>query len=434
MEGRDDVITAPIRRQDLRRRLYVKAQAEKDGRFWGLYVQGGKWETLQAAYALAKPANGAPGIDGVTVAALEAAGVEAFLAARRDELVTRTYRPLRNRRVEIPTGGGKVRVLGIPAIRERGVQGALKRILAPIFAADFHDGSCGYRPQRTAQQAVDRVAEAIVRNKTRGIDVDLAASFDSVRHDLLLATVARRVTDCETLHVLKLIRKVSGPRGVAQGGVMSPRRSHIDLTAVEARLARAQAGTRHGAHTDVESGRDADDLVSLVHHDRRQDWLVEAGGRRLREERAQRDVRLHEEKSRIGDLSRGESFGFLGVDFRRVRSLRGRGRPQYTPQQKARTALLRELKAVFRRYRSQPVDRVIAAINPRLRGWVNDFRIGHASRCFALGRVWVERSIRRHLRRARNRRGLGWKRGSTAWLPTTLGLCGDSRGRSLGRA
>jgi RNA-directed DNA polymerase len=199
-------------------------------------------------------------------------------------------------------------------------------------------------------------------------------------------------------------------------------------------LERAKATTRHGAHTYVEYVRYADDLVILVHNDRRQDWLVEAVGRRLREELAKLDVQLNEEKSRIVDLSRGESFGFLGFDFRRVRSLRGRWRPQYTPQQKARTALLRELKEVFRRYRSQPVDRVIAEINPRLRGWVNYFRIGHASRCFAFVRGWVERRIRRHLMRARNRRGFGWKRWSTAWLHTTLGLFADYRVRYLGRA
>jgi len=137
------VTTAPISLQDLRRRLYVKAKAEKDWRVWGLYVHVAKVETLHAAYALAKQANGAPGIDGVTFAAIEDAGVETFLAELRAELVTRTYRPLRNRRVEIPKAGGKVRVLGIPAIRDRVVQGALKLILEPIFEADFHDGSFG---------------------------------------------------------------------------------------------------------------------------------------------------------------------------------------------------------------------------------------------------------------------------------------------------
>ena len=135
---------APISLQDLQRRLYVNAKAEKDWRFWGLYVHVAKLETLHAAYALAKQDNGAPGIDGVTFAAIEAAGVEGFLAQLRDELVSRTYRPLRNRRVEIPKGRGKVRVLGIPAIRDRVVQGALKLILEPIFEADFHDGSYGY--------------------------------------------------------------------------------------------------------------------------------------------------------------------------------------------------------------------------------------------------------------------------------------------------
>jgi len=161
---------------------------------------------------------------------------------------------------------------------------------------------------------------------------------------------------------------------------------------------------------------------------------VAAVGRRRREALATLDVQLNEEKSRIVDLSRGESVGCLGFDCRRVRSLRGRWRPQYRPQQKVRAAWLRELKEVFRRDRSQPVDRVIAEINPRRRGWVNDCRIGHASRGFACVRVWVERSIRRHVMRARNRRGVGWTRWSTAWLHTTLGLFGDDRVRYLGRA
>ncbi len=217
------MIRASISLQDLRRRLYVKAKAEKDWRFWGLYVHVSKLETLRAAYAMAKEKDGAPGIDGVTFAAIEAAGVEPFLAQLRDELVSRTYRPLRNRRVEIPKGDGKtVRVLGIPAIRDRVVQGALNHIVEPIFEADFQDGSYGYRPKRTAQQAVNRVAEAIVRNKTQVIDLDLAAYFDSVRHDVLLAKVARRVTDRDVLHLLKLMLKASGKRGVPQGGVMTP--------------------------------------------------------------------------------------------------------------------------------------------------------------------------------------------------------------------
>jgi RNA-directed DNA polymerase len=198
--------------------------------------------------------------------------------------------------------------------------------------------------------------------------------------------------------------------------------------------ARAQAATRHGAHPYVEDGRSADDLVLLVTNDRRQDWLVEAVGRRLREALTTLDVPRHAEKRRLVDRSRGESCGFVGFDCRRVRSWRGRWRPQDTPPPKARTAWRRELKEVFRRSRSQPVDRVIAEITPRRRGWVNDCRSGHASRCLALVRGWVERRIRRPLRRARHRRGVGWKRGRTAWRQTTRGWCGDDRVRYLGRA
>ena len=176
---------ASIDLQDLRRRLYVKAKAETSWRFWGLYVHICKMETLRHAYALAKENDGAPGVDGVTFEAIEAQGVEAFLEQIRDELVQRTYKPLPARRQEIPKDGGKVRVLSIPAIRDRVVQGALKLILEPIFEADFQPGSFGYR---SAQEAVDRVAKAIDRCKTRVIDLDLrsylyAASYCPPTHE-----------------------------------------------------------------------------------------------------------------------------------------------------------------------------------------------------------------------------------------------------------
>jgi RNA-directed DNA polymerase len=181
---------SPISLQDLRRRIYYKAKADKTWRFWGLFVHVCKMETLQIAYEMARHNDGAPGIDGVTFEAIEEKGVEAFLEDIRNELITGSYLPTRNRKKEIPKGGGKVRVLGIPTIRDRVVQGALKLILEPIFEADFQEGSYGYRPKRTAHQAVQRVAEAIVHNKTKVIDLDLKSYFDTVRHDLLLGNVA----------------------------------------------------------------------------------------------------------------------------------------------------------------------------------------------------------------------------------------------------
>jgi RNA-directed DNA polymerase len=435
MEGRGDLTMASVSLQDLRRRLYIKAKADKDWQCWGLYVQVAKAETLRAAYDLAKRNNGAPGIDGVTFGAIEVAGVEAFLAQLRDELVARTYRPLRNRRVEIPKDDGtKVRVLGIPAIRDRVVQGALKLILEPIFAADFHDGSYGYRPKRKAHDAVARVTKAILEGKTQVIDLDLAAYFDTVRHDLLLGKVARRVQDDEILHLLKLMLTASGKRGVPQGGVISPLLSNIYLTEVDAMLERAKAVTRDGTTTYVEYARYADDLVILVNGQWRDGWLLRAVDRRLREELARLDLHLNEGKSRIVDLTQGEAFGFLGFTLRRLRSPRGRWWVQMTPAMKKRTALLRKLKEVFRRLDSQPTAQVIAVINPILQGWVNYFRIGNAARCFNFVKVWVEKKVRRHLMRARGRQGFGWKRWSTAWVYTVLGVFADYRVRYWGRA
>jgi RNA-directed DNA polymerase len=179
-------------------------------------------ETLREAYRRARSNGGAPGIDGVTFEAIEESGAESFLGQIREELVTNTYRPMRARKKEIPKDGGKkVRVLSIPAIRDRVVQGALKLILEPIFEADFQPGSYGYRPKRTAHEAVARVAQGIVEEKTRTIDLDLSAYFDNVRHSLLLEKVARRVQDDAVMHLLKMILQATGKKGVPQGGVIT---------------------------------------------------------------------------------------------------------------------------------------------------------------------------------------------------------------------
>jgi RNA-directed DNA polymerase len=169
--------------------------------------------------------------------------------------------------------------------------------------------------------------------------------------------------------------------------------------------------------------------VVLVDSHSRHDWLVEAVTKRLREELGKLRVELNEEKSRIVDLRKRESFSFLGFEFRRVRSLNGRWRPQYTPKLKKRTAILAKLREIFRRNASQPVSRVIELINPILRGWVNYFAVGHSSRCFAFIEDWVEKKIRRHMMRARKRKGFGWKRWSTEWLYQTLGLFNGYRTR-----
>jgi len=426
------MIKTSISLQDLRRKIYLKAKAEKRWRFWGLYVHISKMETLQEAYRMAKKNNGAPGIDGVTFEAVEEAGLAAFLEQIRSELVSGTYRPMRNRRKEIPKGNGKVRVLGIPSIRDRVVQGALKLILESIFEADFQDGSYGYRPNRQAHAVVNRVAKAVVQNKTRVIDVDLKAYFDNVRHHILLKKVAERVNDDEVMGLLKLILKASGKRGVPQGGVVSPLLANIYLNEIDKMLERTKRATRRGEYVYIEYARFADDLVILVDGFRKWGWLVKAVYQRLLQELEKLEVQVNREKSRLVDLTRDETFSFLGFDFRRIKTRRGKWGVRMTPRMKARTALLCKLKEVFRRYNSQSVDRVIFLINPILRGWVNYFRIGHSSRCFGYVRDWVEKKLRRYLMRARKLRGFGWNRWSRVWLYETLGLYDDYRVRYYG--
>jgi RNA-directed DNA polymerase len=276
------------------------------------------------------------------------------------------------------------------------------------------------------------VAQAIVESKTRILDRDLRAYFDNVQHYLLLEKVARRVQDDEVMHLLKMMLKATGEKGVPQGGVISPLLSNLYLTEVDGMLERAIETTRNGKYTYVQYARFADDLVILIDSYPRHDGLVKAVNRRLREELDKLRVEINEEKSQLANLAKGDSFGFLGFEFRRILSRKGVWRPHYTPKLKKRTALLGKLRDEFRRYASQPVGRVIEGINPILRGWVNYFAVGHSSRYFSFVKDWVEKKIRRHLMRARKRKGFGWQRWRRSWLYSELGLFNAYRVRRLG--
>ena len=219
-----------------------------------------------------------------------------------------------------------------------------------------------------------------------------------------------------------MILQATGKKGVPQGGVISPLLSNLYLNEVDRMLEKAVDTTRRGKYTNIQYARFADDMVILIDAERRRDWLVKAVNRRLREEFAKLGVVINEDKSRMVDLKKGESFTFLGFEYRRILSLRRKWRPYYAPKLKKRTALFEKLREIFRQHVSWPVEIVIAKINPILRGWVNYFRIGHSSSCFYMVKRWVEKKVRQHLMRARGRKGFGWKRWSSEWLYERLGL------------
>lgn len=411
--------------QDLREKIYIKAKSEPNWRFWGLYVHVCKIETLEEAYRQAKANNGAPGIDGVSFEDIEEQGKEAFLQSIQEDLITGNYQPQRNRQKEIPKGDGKTRTLGIPTIRDRVVQGALKQIIEPIFEADFQEGSYGYRPGKQAAEAIERVSIAIIQGKTRVIDLDLKAYFDNVRHHILLEKVAKRVNDDKIMHLLKQILKANGKKGVPQGGVISPLLANLYLNEVDKMLEKAKEVTRDGQYTNVEYARFADDMVVLVSGHPRQEKLLGQVYKRLIEELTKLEVEVNVDKTKVVDLTKEESFSFLGFDFKRVKGKTGKWYPQKTPRSKKRTELLEKLKQEFSRLRTQALDVVINVINPIIRGWVNYYRIGHSSRCFNYIRDWVERKVRRHLMKVRQRKGYGWKRWSKEMLYQECGLFDD---------
>jgi RNA-directed DNA polymerase len=428
--GTEEMTTTSIGVQELRTRIGVKAKAEPQHRFWGLYTHVWKLDVLREAYRLAKENNGAPGVDGVTFAQVEAEGVEKLIDVLSIELREKTYCPLPCRHVTIPKANGKVRGLKIPAIRDRVVQGAVRLIMEPIFEEDFQPGSYGYRPRRSAHQALERVQVGLMKKLHQVIDIDLQSFFDTVRHDLMLAKIARRVNDDDLLWLCKRILKASGKRGLPQGSVIGPLWANVFLDGVDRILERIQVEATQGSYEVVRYTRFADDLVVLVSsHPRARHWASRVE-QQLREELTKLDLTINEEKSRTVDFGAGESFDFLGYTFRWVdqRNDPGKKLVLARPQKKKRNGFLERLGEAMRRCLHVPVAKlVMEVVNPRVRGWVNYFRWGNAGRDLNYVRWQVDMKVRRFASRQRPKRrgGRAWTTWSTHDIYETWGLFHD---------
>jgi len=293
------------------------------------------------------------------------------------------------------------------------VQGAVKLILEPIFEADFQDGSYGYRPKRQAADAITRVSKAIISRKTRILDLDISKFFDTVRHNILLQKIAARVQDQNVLRLVRLILKATSKRGLPQGGPLSPLASNIYLNSIDQMLEKAKLVTQGRGHNNLEYVRWADDMVIMVDHFKRHAWLMTAVTKRLREELGKLELNLNEQKTKIINFSEPkQSFKFMGFDFRACLTHKRNLGVITTPSKQARSKLQSKIKETFRVNLGNSVQQVVKIINPILRGWVNYFRIGNSADCFRAIKDWTEKKVRRHIYRAKQQRGFGWKRWS----------------------
>lgn len=401
-------LATPENIRTLQRKLYRKAKQEPGFRFYALYDKVWRADILAHAYGLARRNKGAPGIDGVTFESIETGeGVEAFLARLREELAAKTYRtgPVRRSYVEKPDGGE--RPLGIPNIRDRVVQAAVKIVIEPIFEADFCEVSHGFRPKRSAHDASDAVAEALLRGHAHVIDADLSKYFDSIPHAKLMAVVAERLADGPVLALIKQWLKAPvveedeagkpghgggkvNRRGTPQGGVISPLLANLYLHLLDRIWERRRLADRLQARLV----RYADDLVVLCAGDVAPAMAV------LRRVLDRLDLSLNEAKTRVVD-AREDAFDFLGFTYRLRRSRRsGKLYPHVEPSKRAVRRITGRLSELTRRRRTPvPLPVVVEQMNQALRGWGSYFHHRNCSRIFGRVKWHAEERLRTQLRK-----------------------------------
>jgi RNA-directed DNA polymerase len=414
----------------LQRALYCKAKQEPSFRFYLLYDKVYRADVLRHAWALVRANDGAPGVDGVSVAAVEAGGVGPFLARLAEDLRTHTYRPDPIRRVPIPKRSGGLRPLGIPTVRDRVVQAAALLVLEPIFEADFLPCSYGFRPKKEAHEAVEEARRYLAWGYTQVLDADLTAYFDSIPQDRLLAAVARRVAD---RHILRLLaqwlrapvvverddgkRETGGGkrtrRGTPQGGVISPLLANLYLHAFDTAWRAGGLERRWQARLI----RYADDFVILCRSRAAQVQVVVA------QQLQALGLALNAAKTRVLDARR-DAFTFLGFTVRVVRSRRtGRAFPLVRPSAAACQRLRDQVKALTTRATlARPTAEVIAEINQAVRGWAGYFHFQHCGRAFSALRRFVSQRVRIYLRRKHRTQSWGYQAFPDALLYGRLGL------------
>ncbi len=421
-------LATPLRIQALQRKLYLKAKREPSYRFYALYDKVCRTDILAHAYALVKSNGGAAGVDGIRFEDIEVYGRERFLAELRSELVERRYRPEAVLRVMIPKPNGGERPLGIPTIKDRVVQAAAKLVLEPVFEADLTDNAYGYRPRRSAQDAVRAVHQALKAGHLHVVDADLSKYFDTIPHAELMRSVARLVCDGTLLHLVKMwlrapveettasgqtTRTGAGNRGTPQGGVLSPLLANIYmrrfLKAWEQRGFDRRFGSRIVNYADdfvILCRRNADEALQEAHR-----LLTRIG------------LTLNETKTRVC-RSPQEAFNFLGYQFG-VQYRFGNGGPYVAayPSDKSISRLKDSWRQMIGTHMSwQSAEIMVRDVNRVLCGWTNYFSYGSLWKAYHSVERFVQQRMRDWLVHKHRVGTHGECRFPAAYLYETLGL------------
>jgi RNA-directed DNA polymerase len=404
--------------------LYRKAKAEPKYRFWSLYGELLRLDVLERALEAQRRNGGEAGVDGETLAAIcaDPRVQQQWLKGLREELQAKTYRPSPVRRVTIPKRGGGERPLGIPTVKDRVVQTALSLVLMPIFEADFHPRSYGFRPKRRAQQAIEEIQKAVYYGYVEVIDADLSKYFDTIPHRELLKAVARRVSDGCVLRLIKSWlrapiveedkdgkrRVIPNRCGTPQGGVISPLLANLYLNPLDHQV----NGTGQARLI-----RYADDFV-IACGPGRGGGLLE----RLKGWLAAKGLRLNEAKTRLVNL-RQQGINFLGFNLTWRQATTGRGYLHAQPSQQSRRTLREHLDGILNHWTHwRPIKEVVGEVNRVLRGWAGYFHFGNSTTVMNRMNHYSQNRLRRWLWRKHGCRRSLWKHYPLAKLHTHYGL------------